>query len=96
MKRQLRITLLFVLIVIGGAVFIYSKVSKEKTFIDQVKTPTVASQVRGQSEQFQCNGKIWCSEMTSCKEAKFYLHNCPGTKMDGDRDGVPCESQWCI
>jgi hypothetical protein len=33
--------------------------------------------------------------MSSCQEARFYLANCPNTKMDGDGDGVPCESQWC-
>jgi hypothetical protein len=44
---------------------------------------------------FKCKGKTYCSEMSSCKEAKFYLRNCPGTKMDGDHDGIPCESQWC-
>lgn len=44
---------------------------------------------------FQCEGKTYCSQMTSCAEAMFYLANCPGTKMDGDNDGVPCESQWC-
>jgi len=44
---------------------------------------------------FQCADKIYCSEMSSCAEAKFYLHNCPGTKMDGDGDGTPCERQWC-
>jgi cold shock CspA family protein len=44
---------------------------------------------------FHCEGKKHCSQMSSCEEAKFYLNNCPGTKMDGDRDGVPCESQWC-
>ena len=44
---------------------------------------------------YKCNGKTYCSEMTSCEEATFYQHHCPGTKMDGDGDGVPCESQWC-
>jgi len=44
---------------------------------------------------FRCEGKVFCSEMRSCEEAKFYLRNCPGTKMDGDGDGVPCEKQWC-
>ena len=44
---------------------------------------------------FQCTDKIYCSEMSSCAEAKFYLRNCPGTKMDGDNDGIPCERQWC-
>jgi len=45
--------------------------------------------------KFQCSGKIHCAEMSSCAEAKFYLRNCPGTKMDGDNDGIPCEKQWC-
>ncbi|WP_396957617.1 excalibur calcium-binding domain-containing protein [Nitrosomonas sp.] len=33
--------------------------------------------------------------MTSCVEATYFLKNCPSTKMDGDGDGIPCESQWC-
>jgi hypothetical protein len=44
---------------------------------------------------FKCDGRIYCSQMTSCAEATYFLRNCPGTKMDGDHDGVPCESQWC-
>jgi cold shock CspA family protein len=44
---------------------------------------------------FRCDGRIHCSQMTSCSEAKFFLRHCPGTKMDGDNDGVPCEQQWC-
>jgi len=44
---------------------------------------------------YSCSGKVYCSEMTSCEEAMFYLRNCPGTKMDGNGDGTPCESQWC-
>jgi len=47
------------------------------------------------TEQYACNGKIYCSQMTSCAEAKFYLQNCPGTQIDGNNDGVPCEKQWC-
>ncbi len=35
------------------------------------------------------------SQMTSCAEATFFLKSCPGVKMDGDHDGVPCEAQWC-
>jgi len=46
-------------------------------------------------EDFRCSGKTHCSQMTSCEEATFYLRNCPGTEMDGDRDGIPCERQWC-
>jgi cold shock CspA family protein len=44
---------------------------------------------------YGCDGKTHCSQMTSCEEAEFYLRNCPGTAMDGDGDGIPCESQWC-
>lgn len=45
--------------------------------------------------RFSCDGRRYCSQMTSCKEATYFLRNCPGTEMDGDGDGVPCESQWC-
>ncbi len=44
---------------------------------------------------YRCDGRQHCSQMTSCAEATFYLKNCPGVKMDGDRDGVPCEEQLC-
>ena len=47
------------------------------------------------SEAFKCEGKKYCSEMKSCDEAKFYLRNCPGVKIDGDGDGIPCERQLC-
>ena len=45
--------------------------------------------------RFKCDGRTLCSQMTSCNEAKFFLNNCPNTKMDGDNDGIPCEEQWC-
>ena len=45
--------------------------------------------------EFRCDGRAHCSQMTSCTEAKFFLKNCPGTQMDGNNDGVPCEQQWC-
>ena len=45
--------------------------------------------------RFKCDGRIYCSQMTSCAEATYFLQNCPGTKMDGNNDGVPCEKQWC-
>lgn len=44
---------------------------------------------------FNCDGRKYCSQMTSCKEAKLFLKNCPGMEMDGNNDGVPCEQQWC-
>lgn len=44
---------------------------------------------------FRCDGRQYCSQMTSCAEAKQFLRHCPGMKMDGNGDGVPCEAQWC-
>ena len=43
----------------------------------------------------KCDGRTSCPQMTSCAEAKFFIQNCPNTAMDGDRDGIPCEDQWC-
>lgn len=44
---------------------------------------------------YRCDGRVYCSQMHSCEEATWFLQHCPGMKMDGDRDGVPCEKQWC-
>lgn len=44
---------------------------------------------------YRCDGRQHCSQMTSCAEATFFLKNCPGVKVDGDNDGVPCEQQLC-
>jgi cold shock CspA family protein len=44
---------------------------------------------------YRCDGRTHCSQMTSCAEATWFINNCPGTKMDGNRDGTPCEQQWC-
>lgn len=49
----------------------------------------------GTQARYRCDGRIYCSQMTSCEEAKFFLQNCSGTKIDGNNDGVPCEKQWC-
>lgn len=41
---------------------------------------------------FRCDGRQYCSQMTSRAEAEFFVRNCPNTKMDGDHDGIPCEN----
>lgn len=43
----------------------------------------------------RCDGRRHCSQMRSCAEARYFLANCPNVEMDGDRDGIPCEQQWC-
>jgi cold shock CspA family protein len=47
------------------------------------------------SGRFRCDGRTMCSQMTSCEEATYFNKNCPGVKMDGDNDGIPCERQLC-
>ncbi|MCC6072000.1 excalibur calcium-binding domain-containing protein [Massilia sp. GCM10020059] len=42
-----------------------------------------------------CDGRTRCSQMKSCAEATYFQEQCPGAEMDGDRDGIPCETQWC-
>jgi cold shock CspA family protein len=44
---------------------------------------------------FRCDGRKHCSQMTSCSEAKLFLEHCPDMETDGDKDGIPCEQQWC-
>lgn len=51
--------------------------------------------VKSNSRRFTCDGRTHCSQMTSCEEAVYFLQHCPGTQMDGDNDGEPCEQQWC-
>jgi cold shock CspA family protein len=62
--------------------------------------PSIAAQPVGanpaaETASFGCDGRTHCSQMRSCAEAKYFLEHCPGTKMDGNNDGVPCEQQWC-
>lgn len=39
-----------------------------------------------------CGAKKHCSEMQSCAEARHYLTHCGIKSLDGNGDGVPCES----
>lgn len=45
--------------------------------------------------RFKCDGRTQCSQMKSCAEATYFLTNCPDAQMDGDKNGIPCERQWC-
>lgn len=58
-------------------------------------TSTAAAPRSIGSAGYRCDGRTYCSQMRSCQEAEFFLRNCPGVKMDGNHDGVPCEEQWC-
>ncbi|MFQ1891964.1 cold shock domain-containing protein [Aeromonas veronii] len=89
------------LLVLVGLFSIYSRFSAEsmaplpvssfnqEEISTSVSTPQTTTFIR------QCDGRQHCFQMTSCEEATWFLQNCPGTKMDGEGDGIPCENQWC-
>jgi len=66
-----------------------------ETQLPPISSPASRSMTVAPPSQFKCDGRTYCSQMTSCAEATFFLKKCPGVKMDGNNDGVPCEQQWC-
>jgi endonuclease YncB( thermonuclease family) len=48
----------------------------------------------GGAAGLSCGSKRSCTQMSSCAEAQFYFRQCGLSRLDGDRDGVPCE-QLC-
>ncbi len=84
-----------VLVLVGVlGVFVYPRLN-EFFLRSSVTTSPLVSPAEVEPPKFHCDGRTHCSNMTSCEEATFFIRNCPGTEMDGDYDGVPCESQWC-
>ena len=70
---------------------------KRRRTVAGATTPAkVDSAAPAASTSFMCDGRKYCSQMKSCGEAKYFLANCPGVKMDGDGNGIPCEQQWCV
>lgn len=80
------------LVIVALAFYGYGEYSRRAT------PQTAAAALPGDqatASAFRCDGRTHCSQMTSCPEASFFLRNCPNVQMDGNRDGVPCEQQWC-
>lgn len=81
---------------VGFGVYRYQAVSSG--FVPKSSSASSASwdsSASSNSSVFKCDGRKHCSQMSSCKEAKYFLNNCPGTLMDGDNDGIPCEQDLC-
>lgn len=51
--------------------------------------PAVAS---SSSSGYSCSVRKTCGQMSSCGEARYHLNECGNRRLDGDSDGVPCES----
>ncbi|WP_221074763.1 excalibur calcium-binding domain-containing protein [Agarivorans aestuarii] len=101
-KRPSVLAKLIPVLTVIGAVFLYQTFAPQylntesASHIPNIESSALdSSSSFSTSSNFSCEGKTHCSQMVSCEEAKFYLANCPNTKMDGDRDGVPCERQHC-
>lgn len=51
------------------------------------------SLVQQNQQAASCPGRLYCSQIGSCQEARYYLANCSwGYRLDADNDGVPCET----
>ena len=74
----------------------HSTPQNDDALTDQ-QSPDAQQVVPGKSKSsnsatFTCAGKRTCREMISCDEAKFYLTSCGVSSLDGDHDGIPCNS----
>jgi endonuclease YncB( thermonuclease family) len=54
--------------------------------------PSTRPQANRPVALFRCGAKRTCREMASCEEAKFYLTVCGLKRLDGDGNGIPCET----
>ena len=79
-------------------------VALQKLLGNQVELPREAPEMNctaiGQSSQLTlpsvslevvCGSKRYCKQMNSCEEAIAFLSQCGLSRLDGDKDGVPCE-----
>ena len=78
-----------------GAWQIYKHQNPDLSFSETAQaeqTRKTAQTTSNPTSQLHCDGRQYCSQMTSRAEAEFFTRNCPNTKMDGDHDGIPCEN----
>ncbi len=98
-KSSWKFLVLCTILLVGGGFTIYDRyIANNGKLIpsaSQVPKAFNTSQSTRPAASYTCAGKTHCSQMSSCEEATFYIQNCPGTKMDGDGDGIPCERQHC-
>ena len=85
------------IIVIAAGMNVYDRLKPaspilEKTTPSRERSQRVKSIPPKLQQSFRCDGRQHCSQMTSRAEAEYFIKHCPNTKMDGDRDGIPCEN----
>jgi hypothetical protein len=88
-----KLLVLLLLALIGYQIL---KPEPQYTSIKRIQsTPEIIEHAKVRSikaPNFHCDGRRYCSQMTSREEAEYFLRNCPDTRMDGDHDGIPCEN----
>jgi len=88
-------------VIVMGIVSLWKHVTETPSAAPQGNSTELAETAAEEPElaverpDFRCDGRVYCREMTSCAEAQYFLDHCPGVKMDGEGDGIPCEDQWC-
>lgn len=102
-RNRMKPFLLAVALLVGGISWISSKCSSSNPSspaplaMDRdhgSPVPQGVTSPAAPDAAFQCAGKHHCSQMTSKKEAQFYLASCPDVQVDGDGDGDACEEQF--
>jgi len=63
------------------------QVNNEKTSVNSSSKNTEIKNII-----LNCNYAPYCSYLNSCEEAYFFLNTCNLSRLDRDKDGVPCES----
>ena len=96
--------LIFIVICLGAWQFYLKDNAIEESFKANVtteiansaamKTLAQAKAIAAPKAVYKCDGRQHCSQMSSYEEAKYFIQHCPNTKMDGDKDGIPCERQF--
>lgn len=91
-------SLIVMVLVAGIGVYGYrhfKEASHRRDLAGQVAPPRSTEGSATGAPSLRCDGRTHCNQMTSCAEATWFINHCPGTRMDGNNDGVPCEQQWC-
>ena len=52
--------------------------------------PGLAASAFAAPVEFSCRVRKTCGQMASCDEARFHLKQCGNRRLDGNRDGIPC------
>ena len=73
--------------------WVYRHGGRENAGQDPPSPPTqLPPQPSKQQTDASCGNKRTCKEMASCAEAKYYMSHCGLSRLDRDKDGIPCES----